>query len=168
MSKIVMVVAPDGYQDIEFEVPRDAFLAKGHEVTVASKRTKLAKGALGGATKVDSDISDIQMSEYDALVFIGGGGASVYFQDKVAHELAKTAHKQEKVIAAICIGPSILANAGILKGKRATAFPTEEGTLCDGGAGYSGDEVEVDGKIVTASGPPAAQKFAEEIVKLLE
>ena len=167
MSKIVIIIAPVGYQDNEFTVPRDVFVAAGHSVAVASKGVETAVGALGGRVTVDSDISDIS-DTYDAVVFIGGGGAQVYFNDETAHKLVQGFAKADKVVAAICIAPSTLANAGILSGKRVTAFPTEGQNLQEKGAQFTGTDVEVDGKIVTANGPDSAQNFAEEILKLLK
>lgn len=64
--------------------------------------------------------------------------------------------------------PGILANAGVLKGKKATVFPSEEDTLANGGALRTRQNVVVDGKIVTAPGPQAAQEFAEALAKLLQ
>lgn len=162
-----MIVAPKDYQDMEFEVPRDAFLAGGHEVSVASKGTELARGVLGGSTHVDFDIENVSMSDFDAVVLVGGEGASVYFNDGSAHKVVKEMNEAGKVVAAICISPSTLANAGILSGKKATAFPSEEGNVRARGAEYTGQPVEVDGKIVTANGPAAAPAFAEAVLKLL-
>ena len=70
-------------------------------------------------------------------------------------------------MAAICIAPSILANTGLLEGKRATAFPSQEGHLVMKRAKFKQTEVVVDGKIVTANGPKASRQFGEEIAKLL-
>lgn len=167
MSSILMIVAPEHYQDNEFEIPRDAFLAAGHTVSIASKDTELALGVLGGSTKIDVDISEADSSEYDALVIVGGGGANAYFNDEVVHSLIKKFVESDAVVAAICISPSTLANAGVLAGKKVTAFPTEQANLVSKGAQWTGSNVEVDGKIVTANGPSAAGAFAQEILKLL-
>ena len=167
MSTILMIVAPVYYQDNEFEIPRDIFTEAGHTVAVASKGTKVAVGVLGGGVKIDVDISEVDTSTYEAVVFIGGGGASVYFEDEEVHQLVMKFYENGAVVAAICIAPSTLANSGILYGKRSTAFPTEQAHLVSEGAIWTENDVEVDGRIVTANGPAAAQKFANEIVKLL-
>jgi protease I len=165
----MMVVAPADYQDMEFELPRNAFLAEGHSVDVCSKGdVDLAQGVLGGSTTVDADISSVTPDAYDAVVFVGGGGASTYFSDENAHELVRKMHSSGKVVAAICIAPSTLANAGILEGKNVTAFPTEQANLEANNAEYTGNPVEVSGNIVTANGPGAANEFAHKIMELLE
>jgi protease I len=80
------------------------------------------------------------------------------------------------VLAAICWAPTILAKAGLLKGKKATVWvgpdaeyakDTSE-VLGDFGAEYVGKGCVVDGKVVTADGPATAKEMAQEIVKLLE
>jgi len=166
-TKILMVIAPRNFRDEEFLRPKEIFEKSGFLITVASKEVKEASGALGHRAKVDLDLSQVKPADYDALVFIGGSGASIYLEDKVVLRLAKTADEQGKVIGAICLAPSILANAGILSGKRATAFPSEAENLRNKGAEYTGEPIAVDGQIVTANGPAAAIEFGEKIRDLL-
>ena len=166
--KILMIIAPKDFRDEELLVPKDFFEKSGAKVVVASKDVSEATGMLGTKVKIDINLSDINVDEYDAIIFVGGVGAKVYFEDLKAHEIARESYEKGKVLAAICIAPSILANAGLLKNKKATAFPSEEDNLVSKGAIYTGNDVEVDGKIVTAKGPFAAKIFAEEIAKLLK
>ena len=166
-KKILMIIAPDGFRDEEFLEPKQVFESANAEVTVASKGVKVAKGKLGATADVDIDISEVDALKYDAVVFIGGPGSIVYFNDTAAQKIAKDAYSADKVVAAICIAPSILANAGVLKGHKATCFSSESENINQKSAGYTGDPVTVDGKVVTGNGPGAATKFANEIVKLL-
>jgi protease I len=164
MPKILMIVAPEGFRDEECFEPKKAFEAKDVKVDIASKNAKEAKGKLGGKIKVNIDIADVEIAGYDAVVFVGGPGASEYFEDETALAIAKEADEQGKVVAAICIAPSILANAGILKGRKATVYLSEEENLKSKGANYTGEAVTVDGRIITANGPDAAADFAAEIL----
>lgn len=166
-KKILMIVAPKDYRDEEFEHPKEILKQNGYQITVSSKDTETAYGALGGWTSVGIDISKVDAKDYDASLFIGGPGANIYFKDPTAHKIVNDAYASDKVIGAICIAPSILANAGILKNKKATAFPSEKDNLEKAGAQFTGEKVTVDGKIVTASGPDAAKEFGKEIVRLL-
>ena len=168
MKKIVIIVAPKDYRDEEFEEPREIFDAKGFEVTIASKGVEIAKGALGGNTRVDIDVYDISVDNYDAFVFVGGSGAKIYFEDRKIEILVRQAAEKGKVLGAICIAPTILGNAGVLMGKKVASWASQEENLKSHGAEYTGNLVEVDGKIVTANGPKAAKEFGEKIAKLLE
>jgi protease I len=165
---ILMVVAPKDFRDEEFLEPKKLFSAAEAQVTVASKGTDEAVGKLGAAVKVDKDLSEVSAADFDAVVFVGGPGSAVYFDDPTALKLAKEAHEAGRVVGAICIAPSILANAGLLNGRSATAFPSEEQNLREKGADYTGEPVTKDGKIITANGSQAATSFAKEILGVLE
>jgi protease I len=163
---VVMVVAPIGFSDVEYYAPKKFFEDKQIIVKTASS-SLTAKDKLDKEIKVDLLVEDINMDSYSGVIFVGGPGASVYFNDLIIHKIAIKANDKNKVVGAICIAPSILANAGLLDGKRATAFPSEETNLEDKGASYTNESVTVDGNIVTANGPGAVQDFAEKIVELL-
>jgi protease I len=166
-KKVLVVVAPQNFRDEELAEPKKVFEDAGFEVTFASKGTKTATGMLGARQSIDIDVSEAKAADFDSVVFIGGSGAAVYFDDANVIGLAREAYDSGKVVGAICIAPSILANAGVLEGKKATAFSSERSNLEEKGATYTADLVTVDGKIVTGNGPEAAKKFGEEIAKLL-
>jgi len=162
-----MVVAPRNFRDEEYQKPRQVLEAAGWQIEVASKGVNEATGMLGAKAKIGKDISQVNVDDYQGVVFVGGTGAAVYFEDQTALDLAKTAFEKGRVVGAICIAPSILANAGILQGKKATSFPSEQGHLIDKGAQYTGEKVTVDGEIVTGQGPEAAQEFGEKLIEVL-
>ncbi len=168
LGKVLMVLAPKNFRDEEYQKPRQVLEEAGFEIEVASKGVSEAEGTFGAKAEVDKDISQINVDDYLGVVFVGGTGAAIYFEDQNALSLAKTAFEKGKVVGAICIAPSILANAGILQGKKATAFSSEEGNLTAKGAQYTGELVTVDGKIITANGPQVAEEFGREIVDKLK
>jgi len=166
-KKILMVVAPKDFRDEELLVPKKVFEEAGASVTVASKGVSEAFGVLGAKVRVDADVSHAVSDEFDALVFVGGGGSRVYFNDPTAHALAKAFIRKGKVTAAICVATTTLANAGVLSGKKATVWESSETVqaLRRGGAVYTGEDVTVDGNVITANGPAAAGEFAEKILE---
>ena len=166
-KKIVMIVAPENFRDEEFFHPKEVFEQYNAVVTIASKGVKEATGKLGGTTPVHMDISEINGAQYDAVIFVGGPGAEIYFGDPQAHKVARDANTAGKIVAAICVAPTILANAGILAGKSATAFESEAATIKSKAKEYTGEPVTVDGNLVTGNGPEAAREFGIEISKLL-
>ena len=168
MKKAVMIIAQDGFRDEEFFLPKEILEKQGIEVKVASTALTQAKGMLGAEVKPDILVSDIDVTDFDAIIFVGGIGASQYWDDPIAHKLAQEAYNRNKIVAAICIAPVTLARAGILKGKRATVWSSEAGNLRSAEANYTAKPLEKDGNIITASGPIAAREFGEEIVKALK
>jgi protease I len=163
-KKVLMVVAPENFRDEELKEPMEIFTSSGAEVTIASKGVNRATGMFGAEAKVDKDLAE----DYDVVIFVGGSGADVYFNDSRAHALATNAFKGGEIVAAICIAPSTLANAGLLKGKKATSFSSQKKNLLKKGATYTGAAVERDGRIITGRGPEAAEEFGNEVASALE
>jgi len=163
MKNVLMVIAPVNFRDEELLEPKQVLVNSGANVTIASKGTTLAKGSCGASVKVDMSISQVNAANYDAVVFVGGSGATVYLNDATAHSIAKHALAAGKILAAICMAPSILANAGLLKGKRATCTPSEVSNLTSNGAIVEDKNVVQDGNIITGKGPQAAREFGEKI-----
>lgn len=173
MKKVLMIIAKEGFRDEEFQVPYNRFKENNLEVTVASSSLGEARGKFGATAKVDVAIDKVEPADFDAVVFVGGPGASEYFNNPTAHRIAKEMLNSQKIVGAICIAPVTLANAGILKGKKATVWSSSEDQfgieqLKSKGAKYRGNPLEVDGNIITANGPQAAVEFASKILEKLK
>ncbi len=166
--KAVMIIASSNFRDEELFQTKEVLEAAGVKVTVASSSLVVSRGTLGGKAKPEILITDIKVADYDAVIFVGGSGSQEYFNNPIAHKIVNDAASFNKVLAAICIAPVTLANAGVLKGKRATAYPSEGDKLEMKGASYTKRGVEVHGKIVTADGPGSARRFGEAIADLLK
>ncbi|MEM3406123.1 MAG: DJ-1/PfpI family protein [Nitrososphaerota archaeon] len=165
--KIVMIIAEKDFRDEELQKPKEILEKYGAKVVIASSTTNIATGMLGMKIKPDILLNEINIEEYNAIIFVGGSGASQYWNDPIAHSIAKEAIKKDKILCAICIAPVTLANAGILQGKKATVWPSEAEKIKNMGAIYTGASVEIDEKIITANGPAAAEEFGEAIAKAL-
>ena len=165
--KAVMIIAQNNFRDEELLKPKEVLEKNGVIVTVASSSLKESTGTLGAKVKPDILFTNINVADYDAVIFVGGSGASEYWDNPTAHKIANEANNAKKIVGAICIAPVTLAKAGLLKDKKATTFSSTINDIKSAGAKYTGAEVEIDGNIITASGPAAAQKFGETIVKAL-
>lgn len=163
--KVVFITAPYVFRDEEYLIPKKILESNNIAVTTAS--TKLGKiyGKFGLTTLSNVLIQDITENLFDAIVFIGGTGAEIFFNNHYALNLAKEFATSNRVTAAICIAPIILAKAKILVNRKSTAFIDAKDTLLKYGAIYTGASVEVDLNIITANGPMASQSFGNEIVK---
>ncbi|MBI4835415.1 MAG: DJ-1/PfpI family protein [Planctomycetes bacterium] len=164
----LIIIAPQNFRDEEYRIPLTLLEKAGVKITVASSELGEAHGMLK-KEKVKPDIllKDAKADEYDAVIFVGGLGAMKYFQDSDAQRIAKEAVEKNKLLAAICLAPAILANADLLKGKKATVYESEAETLKAKSALYENKTVVKDGLIITANGPEAAGEFAEAIVNAL-
>lgn len=168
-KRVLMIIAPKDFRDEELLHPKEELERAGAKVTIASSKAGEARGVLGARVTPDITLEQVKVNDYDAVVFVGGGGAAVYFKDNRAISIASEAFNKGKKVCAICIAPVILANAGVLKGKRATVWPDECIQIIESkGATYTGKPVEVDGNVITAPGPEAAREFGRAIAKALK
>lgn len=172
--KVLIAVSPEDYRDEEIDVPMAVFKKNGISFDISSTREGVCKGVLGGrvtATRAFYSIFEKeQFDEYDGIVIVGGPGSPVHlWKNRDLIELIKVFHMRDKMLAAICLAPVVLSASGIMKKKKATVFKTHNAVheLMKGDAVYIEQPVVVDGRIVTASSPQAAQQFAETIVEVL-
>jgi protease I len=165
VADILMLIAPEMFRDEEYALPKQVLERRGAHVVTASREAGECRGKLGLVARADITLAEARASDYAAVVFVGGAGATTYFDDPVAHALARSAKDAGAVIGAICIAPTILAHAGLLDGRRATAFPSQEEDLVTHGAIFTGDPVTVDAPFVTANGPESAIGFGEAVAE---
>jgi protease I len=133
-----MIIAPSGFRDEEYLEPKEIFIKSGHEVTTASTKLGECKGMLGAKVMADIAVDDIKTRDYDVIVFVGGTGSKIYYTNPTAHMIIKEAVILNKIVGAICIAPVTLANAGVLKGRKVTGFPSIKQYLTESGADYTG------------------------------
>lgn len=172
-KKIVMIIAFRDFRDAEYFVPKEILTKAGAEVKTASNKKGLAMGADGGESEVDLLVSEINLADFDGIVFVGGPGCLENLDNENSYRVAREAVSQNKLLASICISPVILAKAGVLAGKRATVWSSPMNKepvriLKEKGAIYQDQPVVVDGKIITANGPAAAENFAKTIIEVLK
>lgn len=168
MPKVVMIIASQRFRDEELLKPKRVLEEQGIKVTIASSSLETAVGMLGAKVKPDILLKDARVEDYDAIIFVGGIGAQEYWNDVLAHSIARKAVESKKLLGAICIAPVTLANAGLLAGRKATVFSSEVSKIKAKGANYTGAGVEIDGRIITADGPSSAEKFGAAIANALK
>ncbi|MGB9635238.1 MAG: DJ-1/PfpI family protein [Candidatus Micrarchaeia archaeon] len=175
MKKVVMVIAPVGFRDEELLIPKRILERAGIHVDIASTKKGACKGMLGNTAEANLGLSDINVSEYDAVMFVGGQGTPIIRKEDKAIEVAREAYVNGKIVSAICWAPTTLAKAGLLKGKKATVWVGDDpeygkstpDVLRQYGAKYVNESVVEDGNIVTADGPRSAEEYANVILRKL-
>ena len=166
--KTVLMVIGHTFRDEEYIEPK-IVLEDAHILTRTAGTERVpCVGTNGSIAMVGEPLSEVNSSGYNAIIFVGGSGASEFFDDEAAHKIAREMHEAGKVVAAICIAPSTLARAGLLEGKKATSFETQKEDLIAHGAEFTGAPVEVDGRIVTAANAESATAFGEAIRDLVK
>ncbi|MDR1195459.1 MAG: DJ-1/PfpI family protein [Endomicrobium sp.] len=165
MKKVIFITAPEIFRDEEYVIPKRILEEASVKVVTASAKKGEITGRFGTKAVSEMTIDEIDPNDFDAIVYVGGAGSSVFFENATALKLANDFFSSGKPTAAICIAPTIFANTGILKGKTATSFPDAKEALIKGGANYTGNPLEIAGNIITANGPDAAEIFAKAILE---
>ncbi len=167
-AKIAALIVPSqNFREEElFETIR-ALDAAAIQTDIASTRIGILRGMLGRMTEANFLVGRLRVEDYDAIIFIGGPGAAEYVANPAALNLAREAVRQRKILAAIDTAPTILANAGVLTGVRATSFLSERNRLILSGAVYTGIPVEQDRLIITGRDPAASILFGRAIADAL-
>lgn len=167
MKKIALLFA-DGTEEIEGLTPVDLLRRAGAKCDIVSVGHEYLTGSHNIVIKADKLVTEIDKTEYDAVVVPGGmPGATNIASNKDALALIEYIIKQGKLVASICASPAVvLASNGLLKGKKATCYPAKQ-FIDIMGENYTGTDVELDGNFITANGPQSAFKFSLEIIKCL-
>ncbi|MBA7476104.1 putative cysteine protease YraA [subsurface metagenome] len=141
------------------------------DIVVAGKTTGQSMGEVFGLEiKPDIAMSQIDMDDYDGIVIGSGTGCPKYFwSDESLREIVKSAYTKNKLIAASCNSPVVLARAGILVGKEATAMPRPDiiKELEGGGAIYKDEAVVTTENIITGRDLSGMEEFAQTVAETL-
>jgi protease I len=171
-NKRVAILSTHGFEQSELMEPRRQLAEWGATVHVISPETGEIRGwkdgDWGDSVPVDRQLDGTAAGEYDALVLPGGQmNPDILRMDANAIRLIKAFYYAGKPIAAICHAPWLLIEAGIVKGREATSWPSLRRDLENAGANWVDAEVATDAAIITSRNPgdiPAfCKKIAEEI-----
>lgn len=168
MSKKVIVLIADGFEEMEAIISIDILRRAGLDVISAAVKNDLqVTGSRNIVIQADSKLEDLKQIP-DAVVLPGGGkGAKNLAASTLVEELIIKSFNAKKLIAAICASPAcVLAKTGILKGKNATGYPGTEGSFGPE-VTIRSETVVVDENIITSAGPGTAFDFALAIVEKL-
>lgn len=162
----VAVILADGFEEVEAIAIIDVLRRAGIDTVVAGLHAGPVASARNVKVIPDALIDAVKAEDFDMLVLPGGQpGSDNLNADPRVKELIGSFSRKGKLTGAICAAPYVLANAGVLQGKRATAYPSYKDRL--GGATYEERPVVVDGNILTSRGAGTALQFGLAIVERL-
>jgi protease I len=166
----VAVLATDGVERIELDEPWQALVEAGAEPTLVG----LAAGSItaydhiepGGTRTVDVTLADADPDSFDALVLPGGVINGDFVRaDADAVAFVSAFFDADKPVAAICHAPWVLIEAGVVRGRRMTSWPSLQTDLRNAGADWVDEEVVVDGNLTTSRNPDDLPAFTKTIVE---
>jgi protein deglycase len=165
MNKRVLCLLGPGFEEIEAVAPIDLLRRAGAEVVIASVPGDLhVTGRCGMTMHADAPLADVISQEFDLLLIPGGPGVKELRSDGRPAELARQFAGKGKLVAAICAGPTVLADAGLLADRRYTAHFSVNEELPQA---LTGREVVEDGNVITSRGAGTALAFGMVLVRHL-
>ncbi|MGP1281756.1 MAG: type 1 glutamine amidotransferase domain-containing protein [Parasphingopyxis sp.] len=169
----ILVLASDGFEFSELTGPRDTLIEKGARVTVAAPGLEPIAGESGGEIKgriqPNTTLDKPVAADFDALLLPGGQrNPDNLRMEADAIRLIREFADQGKPIAAICHAPWLLIEAGLLRGRTATSWPSLRTDLRNAGANVVDREVAVDGNIITSRNPDDIPAFTQALIEAVE
>lgn len=183
-GKRIVVIATDGVEEIELTTILHFFKARGAVIHLAAPKKPRYPAYHGmqipavrethiltihyietaGWVAFDKTVDEVEVSDYDAFIVPGGAwNPDTLRSDVQVRKLLQDAAAAGKILAAICHGPWVLSDAGLLKGKRATAWWSTQPDLENAGATYVDTPVVVDGDTVTSRAPIDLAPFVQAV-----
>jgi len=169
-NKKIAILATNGFEQAELEVPRDKLKAAGALVHVVSIEAGEIKGwdkkDWGRSVKVDRTLSDVSADDYDAVVLPGGQiNPDLLRVEPKALSFIKDIFNQKKVVAAVCHAPWLLIETGIAKGRKMTSYKSIKTDVANAGAKWEDSEVVVDNGVITSRNPGDLEAFSAKIIE---
>ncbi|MEO3997346.1 type 1 glutamine amidotransferase domain-containing protein [Mesorhizobium sp. CAU 1732] len=169
----IMILATNGFEQSELEVPLKKLAEAGATVDVVSLKdgeiTGWEKKDWGSAVKVDRTLADVRVEDYDALVLPGGQmNPDLLRVEKDAVTFVRSFNDTGKPLAAICHAPWLLIEADLVRGLKATSYGSIKTDMINAGAKWEDSQTVRDGNIITARKPDDLDAFVAEIIKAVE
>ena len=169
-GKKIAILATNGFEQSELEVPRDRLKNAGATVDIVSLAAGEIKGwdqkTWGRAVKVDKTLDQVSASDYDALVLPGGQiNPDLLRVEPKALNFIKEVFNARKVVAAVCHAPWLLIEVGIAKGRMMTSYNSIKTDVSNAGAHWEDSEVVVDQGLITSRNPGDLEAFSAKIIE---
>ena len=171
-GKKIAILATDGFEQVELTEPKTALEQVGAEIEVVSPKKGEIKGwkltDWGEKVRVDKALDQANPGDYDALVLPGGVINPDHLRmDPKAVSFVKEFAESGKPVAAICHGPWMLVEAGVVERKTMTSWPSVKTDLQNAGANWVDQPVVEDGNIITSRKPDDIPAFSKKIIEVL-
>jgi protease I len=169
-GKRIAILATNGFEQSELEVPLDRLKKTGATVEVISLEEGEIKGwdkkDWGRPVKVDKTLDQASASEYDAVVLPGGQiNPDLLRIEPKALKFIKDVFDAKKIVAAVCHAPWLLIETGIANGRRMTSYKSIKTDVVNAGAKWEDSEVVVDQGVITSRNPGDLEAFSAKIIE---
>ncbi len=167
MKKIV-VFLEKMVEDSEYLYPYLRLKEEGYDVVSVAPELKVYEGKGGMSFKPDKSFDSIKNEVFDAVIIPGGYAPDMWRRHQGIIDFVTDHHKKNKIIASICHGPWLMISAGIVKGKKVTAFHAIKDDLINAGADYEAQDWVEDGNLLTSTNPKTMLPMMKRLVEKLK
>jgi protease I len=162
----ILIVATDGFEQSVLFDPRQALIDAGAEVVLAAPETQPIQGMnhdeKGDTITPEITLDAVKIAEYDGLILPGGvANPDTLRTNAKAVEIVRAFVESGKPVAAICHGPWLLVEAGVVSGRTVTSWPSVRTDLSNAGATVIDQAVVVDGNLITSRNPDDIPAFVD-------
>jgi protease I len=169
-NKKIAILATNGFEQAELEVPRDRLKAAGATVHIISLEAGEIKGwdkkDWGRPVKVDKTLNQVSADDYDAVVLPGGQiNPDLLRVEPKALAFIKDIFNQKKIVAAVCHAPWLLIETGMAKGRKMTSYKSIKTDVVNAGAKWEDSQVVVDNGVITSRNPGDLEAFSAKIIE---
>ena len=169
-GKRVAILATDGFEYVELTEPKKALESAGAKTEVVSPKDGKIKGwnhtDWGDSVSVDVNLKSADPNNYDALVLPGGVMNPDHLrQDPAAVRFVRSFFEEHKPVAAICHGPWMLVEAGVVRGRTLTSWPSIKTDIRNAGGEWVDREVVTDQGLVTSRKPDDIPAFNRKMIE---
>lgn len=171
-GKTIAILATEGFEQVELDSPKATLSRRGATIHVIAPEEGTIRGwdedDWGDEVVVDVRLADADADIYDALVLPGGlFNPDSLRRNEDALDFVRAMHDRKVPIAAICHAPWILIDAGLVKGKTMTSYPTVRTDLENAGAEWRDEEAVCDGQLITSRSPEDLEAFNDALTEAL-
>ncbi|MHA1269935.1 MAG: type 1 glutamine amidotransferase domain-containing protein [Candidatus Helarchaeota archaeon] len=170
-GKKIIILVENMYEELELWYPYYRLIEEGADVKLVGPshdNVNDYKGKNGYPAQSDLNVANVDKSKIDAILIPGGFAPDYLRRYNEVNNLVKDVFKLGKIIGAICHGPSVLINADILKGKKATSFMAIKQDIINAGATYIDEPVVQDGNLITSRKPADLPAYCKAIINALK
>lgn len=165
-SKHIALLATQGFEDSELQEPFEALRDAGATVTIISEQSGVFTGKNGTQISAEMSVDDVSANEYDGLLLPGGlENPDRLRMNESAVSFVRDFFTLHKPVAAICHAPWVLIEAGVVKGRTMTSWPSVKTDLENAGAIWVDEEVVVDEGLVTSRNPDDIPAFCQKAIE---
>ena len=169
-NKKVAILTEEGFEQVELTSPLEALKNAGAQADVISPKSGKIKAwnhtDWGIEIDVDKELSTVSPDDYDALVLPGGVmNPDKLRQNKEAVAFVSAFLDEGKPVAAICHGPQVLIETGMISGRNMTSYPSLQTDLKNAGVNWTDEEVVVDKGLVTSRTPDDLPAFNKKMIE---